>query len=817
LAGLNRLREENASRIITFQARQTTFPIVLVSWLGQDRNIVEIQPDTRFSWLRVCLIVLALSYALFAGLHTVSDLDLGWQLATGRYVVQHHQIPRVDFLSYTAQGHEWIYPPFSGAFFYLVYLAGGYSALSWIGAVACLAATALLISAGGRLAPLLAIVAVPAIAFRTIPRAELFTTVLFSAVLAIVWRHHQGKKTRLWLLPLLFFLWVNLHLGFISGLGLLGAAVVCELCELPFTERRSAAVSRLKNLLPWAAASGLATLANPWGWRIYEAIVRQNQVMGVHSAFIGEWSGAHLNWLALQQAVDVRNPASADWWLLAVSGLAVLVAVWKKLGGPVVLLLAGMYLSVQHLRFQALFAALAVVVGGTILSGFLAEIAARKRLQATASEARAVSLMRQPALWVAVVLAILVVLRIADLVSNRYYIDSGQITFFGTGASWWYPERAATFLKREGLPGNVFHDYNLGGYLTWAIGPQYPDFVDGRYVPFGEQLFDEQKRLASVGPDSPDWRAATDRWQFNTAIFSVARYAGLGTFALQDFCASGDWKLVYIDDVSVIFVRNHPKNAELIGRLGIRCENAQIAAPVAASGNSRRGQAERFNYLMNAGSIYYALSRDTEAASMLTKAEQIFPNDSGLHLVKAQLLVAVNRLSEAEGEFLRVLSVHPSDAAWFALAQLYSNEHRYPEALHCVQQAASLSQTPYERVRSSGLIYLYMNQPQNALAAFARSERESPYTGKSSEVAREFSAKISEGRARAYRQMKETDRAITEQKLATSLTPENPLRWSALAELYEAQGNARDALEARQRAKSIQDAAKSRGNSSPAH
>jgi tetratricopeptide (TPR) repeat protein len=156
-----------------------------------------------------------------------------------------------------------------------------------------------------------------------------------------------------------------------------------------------------------------------------------------------------------------------------------------------------------------------------------------------------------------------------------------------------------------------------------------------------------------------------------------------------------------------------------------------------------------------------------------------------------------------------VLSAHPSDAAWFALAQLYSNEHRYPEALHCVQEAASLSQVPYERLRSSGLIYLYMNQPQNALTAFSRSEQESPYRGKSSNVAREFNAKIAEGRARAYRQLKEMDQAITEQKLATSLTPENPIRWSTLAELYEAQGNTGESLAARQRAKSIQDAAKS--------
>ena len=126
-------------------------------------------------------------------------------------------------------------------------------------------------------------------------------------------------------------------------------------------------------------------------------------------------------------------------------------------------------------------------------------------------------------------------MRIADLVTDRYYLDSGQITLFGTGPSWWYPERAAAFLKREELPGNVFHDYGLGGYLTWRIGPEYPDFVDGRYIPFGNDLFSEQRLLASLGPDTAEWQRAADRWQINTAIFSVARYAGLGSFALPGF------------------------------------------------------------------------------------------------------------------------------------------------------------------------------------------------------------------------------------------------------------------------------------------
>ena len=69
--------------------------------------------------VNLALIILALLYAIFAGLHTVFDLDMGWHLATGRYVVQHHVIPRTDVLSYTSTGTEWIYPPFAGVLLYV--------------------------------------------------------------------------------------------------------------------------------------------------------------------------------------------------------------------------------------------------------------------------------------------------------------------------------------------------------------------------------------------------------------------------------------------------------------------------------------------------------------------------------------------------------------------------------------------------------------------------------------------------------------------------------------------------------------------------
>jgi len=404
----------------------------------------------------------------------------------------------------------------------------------------------------------------------------------------------------------------------------------------------------------------------------------------------------------------------------------------------------------------------------------------------------------------AVVLGFLGGRRIAKKKTDRYYLDSYQISLFGTGPSWWYPERAAAFLERERLPGNVFHDYGQGGYLAWRLGPKYPVFVDGRYIPFGKGLFAEQKQLMLALPDSAEWNEAADRWKINTLIFPVARYAGLGTFPFQDYCESKEWKLVYLDDVSVLFVRNRAENSEVLRKFAQSCGTAAIASPPLAPANSYRARAERFNFFMNAGSIFYFLSRDKEAAWALDQAEQLFPDNANLHLVKAQFLGATNRPEEAEREYLRVVRTSPSDAAWYALARLYVAKHQYADALRCVKEAAPLSQVPFERLRAQGVVYVYMNQPQQALGAFQRAEAKSPYRGDSSDLGKQFNAQLAEGRARAYRELNDLDRAVSQQELAVRLSPEKAAWWTTLADLYQAQGQTEKALQARERAESLQ-------------
>jgi len=706
---------------------------------------------TPRDWLRLSLVALALTYAFFAGLRLVSETDLGWQMATGRYILQHHQIPSTTLSTYTVPGSPWLYPPFSGIIFYLLFLAAGYAALSWFSALATAATVAFAMWRGGCAAAALAVIAVPAVAFRTVPRADLFTTVLFAVVFSLLWQLYQGARIRLWLFPLLMLLWVNLHHGFVAGPALMAAYVFFELSDLLLVERRSLALQRLRSFLPWFVASAAATLLNPWGVGIFRALRRQDDLTQQLTDFVGEWTPAHFNALAFRQFFTPRDPASADWWIMALALLTILACIWRKKIGPAVLLAGALYESVRHLRFQAILAILVVVIGGAVLPDLAKHLA-------SASVSRSGA---RPRPWLSphlsqilvrslfAALTLLVAVRVYDLASNRHYLDAGETTLFGAGESWWFPEKAMAFLEREQLPANVFHDYNVGGYLTFRIGETYPDFADGRFVPFAPQIFFEQRSFMSAAPDSPLWQEAAQRWNINTLIFSLSRYAGLGAYPLAAYCHSNSWKPVYADDVSIIFLRNRGENAALLRRFGFDCSTVHLPMPPQAVGDSWRARAERFNFLMTAASTYYILARDREASSALQEADQLFPDNANLHLVQAQLFQAGHRLTEAEQEYRTSIRLRPGDDGWFALASLYATEKRYSESEACLRQAISYTQVPYERWRNLGLLYVAMNRPQQALTAFDHAEALSPYRSDSSEPARNFRQRLADARKAA--------------------------------------------------------------------
>jgi Flp pilus assembly protein TadD len=752
-------------------------------------SLEESEPATSSSvatWCRqqpwfLLLSAVALIYALLAGLRTVSDFDIFWQMATGRWVLQHHSVFSTDVFSYTAPGQPWIYPVGSGLIFYVAYLIGGYGLISWLGALACVGTIALLLRRGTAVAAALAIVAVPAIAARTSPRADMFTVVVFAAFLSILWEQHETGAAELWLLPLLMIAWVNLHLGFVAGLALVGAYTALEGIRLCDAKQRQSAMRALRTALPWLAGTALATLMNPWGWGIYRALFRQEAAMAVHSGSITEWAKISFTSATLEQALAIHDPASSGEWLLLFAAVAALIAIFSRRWPAAVLLTGGVWLATRHVRFFALMACVVVVVGGAVLASAL------NAAQSLIRDKRLRSILAGGA---SAALILLAGLRSSDLVSNRYYFNGNELASFGAGLSWWFPDRAMDFIERENLPSQIFNSYEEGGFVVWRLSPKYHDYIDGRAIPFGPDLFSHLQQVLEASPDSPEWQHEANSHGINTIVFSLARYEGLKFVGgvLPQYCASTNWRPVYLDEVSAVFVRRSPETQSLIERFPVDCLTAPL--PTAAHPGI---WVEEFNRWANAAAVLLALQRNQEAGDASTRALSIFSDSAPVWYIRGRAMLSTGHPREAEQSLLQSAALKVNVSTWSDLANLYRNQGRFPAAIDALERLAVISPNPAPILLLLGYTQLDASRPKDALQAFDRAEKALPPSSSDGDAPL---AASDNGRALAWNMLGDLGQATSFQERAVHLAPNSPSYWNQLAHLYELQGRAADAQRA---------------------
>jgi tetratricopeptide (TPR) repeat protein len=745
------------------------------SALGQQSDSdADLRP--RSAWARAPRIVLAslaLFYALIAGLKTVVDFDLGWQMASGRYLLSHHAIPRTEMFSYTAHGVEWIYPVLSEVVFYLLYQLGGYVAISWLCALTCVGCTAVLVYRRSLWAVVLAVIAVPVLASETMPRASLFTMILFACFVRILVEQFEDRRAPLWLLPVLMLLWVNLHTGFIGGIALIAAYLLTEALEAPFASRRAAAIVRVQRAWPWLIATVAVTILNPWGFHIFLAVSRQQAVTRWQSILLEEWAPVQL--ASALHELNWRDPDSARWWLLAFGIVIVLALLWKRRFGPALVLVAAEFAFLRHSRMEGPCILLICLIGGSVLS----KLSLPKRFEPRTKPLAIAALS---------LLALLVGVRCRDVMTNRTYLSSGEITLFGAGRSWWLPEKATEFLLRNQLAANVFSDFNLGSYLVWRLGRRYPDFADGRYVPFGEQMIEQQRALAALPLDSPQWVAAAQEYHINTVVFPLSRIYALGEFPLLADCESKSWTPVYIDTTAIIFTRNAGSVSP--ARPPIDCRSQILLSSPQPSPSSTRERGEQYQAFADASAIYSTLGRFKEADDAADRAMALYANDPTLLFVRAQTALGERQYDLAEELLQATLAIRQTDSGWYNLGLLYIAERRLPDAVDALRRSAGLSHEDDERYLLIGRVQLAEQLPSLALDTFAQAVRKSPYGGSKTAAANEFNAQVAEGQAAAYMQLREPERAIELQRLAVQMTPQNAKRRQVLAEDCQAAGQA---------------------------
>lgn len=712
-----------------------------------------------------------LVYGAIDGLRTVADFDLGWQMADAR-----NPWSSVDALSYTVPGAPWVYPPLAGIVFRNLLAIGGYAAISWLCALAVLATLAIVAVRSKPAVLLLLLIAVPSLAGQMIPRSGLFTIVLAAAYTRLLLSYYlEGNSRRLWLLPLLMALWINLHTGFIAGLGLMLGYLAAEAIDLMQASKRDKARRQLRAAAPWIIASVICTLLNPWGPRIYSAIAAQERVSTLQSSVIVELTPLYreFSWHGLQ----LLSPISAIWWMLAASVVAIALLLYKKRFGLALFLAFAFIACLLSARTQGIFLPIACLIAGE----------AFRDLQLPTG-----STWRPIFSWVTVALAIIFVAwRCDDIVADRTSLREDQITLFGAGASWWLPQDAAAFIEAHHLPTELFSTFNLSSYLTWRLGPHYRDFADGRYLPFGDRIVSEQMRLSSLPLDSSEWSRAAERYHIRTVILPLSRFWGVEAIPLSNDCASRQWSPVYFDPTAIVFVRN---DALPQAMPKVDCQRVQLVSTTLPPEN-RRTLMEHYQRLANAAVLYFLLGRNEDAQRALGSAWQISQDDRSLLLLHGQLQTARNEFGDAENTFRSSLKLHESDAAWNQLGLLYARQGRYTEATHAFQQTLRLSARPVVTVELSlAKAEVLGGEVNAALQTLEDAARTLPENTPAARAA------IDDVQVAAYSQLANWPAAIAAGERAVQETPDAASRWKVLAALYAATGQQEQALRAQARA-----------------
>ena len=138
---------------------------------------------------------------------------------------------------------------------------------------------------------------------------------------------------------------------------------------------------------------------------------------------------------------------------------------------------------------------------------------------------------------------------IVDVARDRYYLRLGTPRTLGLGvAQHFNPEGAADWIAEHRPAGPIAHLMNEGGYFICRFHPDYPVLVDGRLEAFGP------RRFVTLHIGTPERFNALDE-TLHFGLVHVLHEHGHLPAMLQYWWRHQDWRLVYADDVSALFVR----------------------------------------------------------------------------------------------------------------------------------------------------------------------------------------------------------------------------------------------------------------------
>lgn len=451
-------------------------------------------------------------------------------------------------------------------------------------------------------------------------RPVLFSFFLVGAVFAILDRQRMAATRIFYALPLIMMLWSNLHGGFIIGDIVILAFMAGTLINRMLGRNRQSA----RDFTIFLGVCGLALLfsfLNPNGWDSF--VISFAQKYKVFLKGVQEWEPPF--------SFFTKKLRPLDYYYVVLIGMAGLLIFLRnrKLEVIHLLLLGGfLYMSLQSTRFVLFFGIIAAMIMGPEFDRIVKTLFARAVPPRFSGKLEAVLLL-------------LVVCGTAIMLVRE---AAGSKISFSIASRYSVPVRAVDFIEKNGIKGNIFNDYGYGGYVTWRLFPQSKNFIDTRSLNYPVMLeygwiqsaaeFDPS--VAPSKSNTPLWKRLLKHYKINYMLLAPTDINGDVFPLVLNLLESDDWVPVYVDRVSLIFVRKSGENDELIARYRISSQDLYNMLIYKSAENAL---ADTLNprYLTTLGDTFYRLGRMDDALKAYRYALQRFPENDMIKWKLGQL------------------------------------------------------------------------------------------------------------------------------------------------------------------------------------
>jgi hypothetical protein len=577
--------------------------------------------------------------------YSLNDPDVWWHLKTGDYIIENMEIPDTDHFAYTTPKPltdqqvrglrtQWL----GQVMFALAEKGGGVAGVAMFRNVLILLPMILLlfwlIRSGFSYYSALGIVALPTFMyvfqlFYSFERPQAFSF-LFVLIIPILLERLRSRRTSkldysMVLLPVAMAVWSNLHAGFLVGNFIICVYIFSEAVTYLWRRRKGTeADGPGRAFFIVCVISIFASFINPNTYHVF-----YEYIMGLSAKFFRDFSatvagGGRTSWV--EQVVLEFKPLRYfydelhyKWmmvfWLFTayppkmfsipvpVPGLlfiCLFIKYWVKRKVDLAELL-----TVLMIWFFANYYARGLMFSLTVLPFYMGKTLMELRLPP----------LNFKKLF-ATVIALLLALT-AGFMNVSYPGNVGLMLKPTLSQNWitpWYPILLSRFLEKEKIPGPMYNFYTWGGYLIWRLYPQYEVFIDGRAI---DQLV--SRTADDILKTHPEWQKQLDAYDINFIVIPVVfRESGHIIPLAPGLVKDDNWELVFLRSNSAVFVRNVPKNRDLIERRGMNKESV-------------------FMEIINVENILL----------------MGMPGNPTYHIAKADALFALGRFKEAKAIYMR--------------------------------------------------------------------------------------------------------------------------------------------------------------------